>query len=79
MSETIITAIVGGVVAIILLFMQNQQAIRMIKITISQQNLEKSQENLHRQINSRMDELLELTRRSAKEEGKAEEKANPTK
>ena len=75
MSDTLITALVGGIVAIILLWMQNAQSTKMAKIALSQTALEKSQSDLHKQINSRMDELLEITRKNARAEGKAEGEA----
>lgn len=54
--------------------MQQRSATKLALIAASQKALETSQDNLHKQINSRMDELLELTRAKGKAEGKQEEK-----
>lgn len=68
MSESVIIAIVGGFISIILLWMQNKQAVKLAL-------LQTSQAETHKLINSRMTELLELTRKQSKAEGKLEGKA----
>jgi len=76
MSDAVIISIISGIVAILSLGMTLLVNLRIARITASQKVLAESQDNLHRQINSRMDELLALTRKDSKAEGKAEEKAD---
>lgn len=68
MSDAVIIALIGGIVSVVSLAMT-------LLIKKSQNTLETNQKDLHKQINSRMDELLRLTKASGKAEGKAEEKA----
>jgi hypothetical protein len=81
MSNEVTIAIVGGIVSIILgiisiitLRMTLRANIKQIEIQKSQAALEQSQANLHKQINSRMDELLRLTKEKGNAEGRAEQK-----
>jgi len=68
MTDAVIIALIGGIVSIVSLAMT-------LLIKKSQSSLESNQKDLHKQINSRMDELLRLTKEKGKAEGKAEEKA----
>lgn len=64
LSDTVKIAIIAGIVTL----GQAYIATRVIKV-------DNKVEEVHKQINSRMDELIETTEKASKAEGKAEEKA----
>ena len=76
MSEAVIVSIISGIVSLASLLMTLLIKGKQNEITKSQTDLEHNQGDLHTQINSRMDELLKLTRESGKQEGKDQEQSD---
>lgn len=69
MSDAVIISMIGGVVSIVTVVLT-------LLIKKSQTALEVSQANLHKQINSRMDELLYLTKQKGAQEEKDKQEGN---
>jgi len=64
-TGTVITAVISGVT----LYMTGKISANQTVTQSKQDELRGAQDNLHRQIDGRMDELLKLTRSSSKAEG----------
>lgn len=73
MTDQVIIAIVTGGFSLITLIITSLLTYKMAKMKQAQDVLQTNQDDLHKQINSRMDELLALNRKDAKQEGKDEE------
>lgn len=83
MSEAIWVAIIGVVGLTITGFfalkslkanLKNNLDLAILQLKQGQEKIETQAVQTHKLVNSRMDELLELTRKAAKAEGKKEEK-----